>query len=310
MMKVGVVMGGVSSEREVSLLTGKEMMAHLDPGRYEVRAIEISHKRDLIEKAAEIDMALLALHGSYGEDGTVQGTLETMGIPYTGSGVLASSICMDKDVSKRLIRSEELPTPDWVTVSGLADLEGADVQRLGFPIVVKPNRGGSSIGIRIVHSADDLTSAVKEALEWDRTIMLERYIDGQEITCSILNGELLPVLSIKPHADFFDYKSKYEEGEAEETVAVLPAPVREQVEAAALQCYHALKCSVYARVDMMLKDDNLYILEVNTLPGLTKNSLLPKSAAAAGISFSRLLDIIIESSLRERLGEEGKGPWI
>lgn len=310
MMKVGVVMGGVSSEREVSLLTGKEMMAHLDPGRYEVRAIEISYKRDLIEKAAEIDMALLALHGSYGEDGTVQGTLETMGIPYTGSGVLASSICMDKDVSKRLIRSEELPTPDWVTVSGLADLEGADVQRLGFPIVVKPNRGGSSIGIRIVHSADDLTSAVKEALEWDRTIMLEQYIDGQEITCSILNGELLPVLSIKPHADFFDYKSKYEEGEAEETVAVLPAPVREQVEAAALQCYHALKCVVYARVDMMLKDDNLYILEVNTLPGLTKNSLLPKSAAAAGISFSRLLDIIIESSLRERLGEEGKGPWI
>lgn len=297
MIKVGVVMGGVSSEREVSLLTGKEMMTHLDRSRYEVLPIEINDKRDLIEKAGDIDIALLALHGSYGEDGTVQGTLETMGIPYTGSGVLASSICMDKDLSKRLIHHEGLQPPDWVTVSRLEDLSTPAVRKLGFPVVVKPNAGGSSIGIRIARSEEELASAVEAALEWDDTIMIEQYINGQEITCSILNGELLPILSIKPCSGFFDYQAKYTEGQAEEVVIALPGPSEERVRAAALTCYRTLKCSVYARVDMMLKEDALYILEVNTLPGLTANSLLPKSAAAAGISFSALLDIIIESSL-------------
>ncbi|OOC62801.1 D-alanine--D-alanine ligase [Paenibacillus ihbetae] len=302
-MKVGVIMGGVSSERDISLLTGQEMMAHLDPSKYEAIPIEINHKRDLINKTEGIDMALLALHGQYGEDGTVQATLESMGIPYTGSSVLSSSICMDKDVSKKLLRYEGLHTADWLIVSSLEELAEANVESLGFPLVVKPNTGGSSIGTRIVRSRDTLKAAVAEALQWDRSVMIEQWIDGQEITCSILDGKLLPIVSIKPNAEFFDYTSKYAEGEAEEQVIELPETLQRKVSAAALQCYKALKCSVYARVDIILKDGVPFILEVNTLPGLTRTSLLPKSAAAAGFSFGMLLDAIITSSLSERLSE-------
>jgi len=302
-MKVGVIMGGVSSERDISLLTGQEMMAHLDPSKYEAIPIEINNKRDLINKTEGIDMALLALHGQYGEDGTVQATLESMGIPYTGSSVLSSSICMDKDVSKKLLRYEGLHTADWLIVSSLEELAEANVESLGFPLVVKPNTGGSSIGTRIVRSRDTLKAAVAEALQWDRSVMIEQWIDGQEITCSILDGKLLPIVSIKPNAEFFDYTSKYAEGEAEEQVIELPQALQRKVSAAALQCYKALKCSVYARVDIILKDGVPFILEVNTLPGLTRTSLLPKSAAAAGFSFGMLLDAIITSSLSERLSE-------
>jgi len=302
-MKVGVIMGGVSSERDISLLTGQEMMAHLDPSKYEAIPIEINNKRDLINKTEGIDMALLALHGQYGEDGKVQATLESMGIPYTGSSVLSSSICMDKDVSKKLLRYEGLHTADWLIVSSLEELAEANVESLGFPLVVKPNTGGSSIGTRIVRSRDTLKAAVAEALQWDRSVMIEQWIDGQEITCSILDGKLLPIVSIKPNAEFFDYTSKYAEGEAEEQVIELPQALQRKVSAAALQCYKALKCSVYARVDIILKDGVPFILEVNTLPGLTRTSLLPKSAAAAGFSFGMLLDAIITSSLSERLSE-------
>lgn len=302
-MKVGVIMGGVSSEREVSLATGKEMISHLDQNRYEVYPIEINDKRELISKTEGIDIALLALHGKYGEDGTVQGTLDSLGIPYTGSDVLSSSVCMDKDLSKKLLRYEGLYTADWIVVGSMNELAAADVEGLGLPVVVKPNAGGSSIGTRIVRTKDELASAVEEALQWDRSVMIEQFIGGEEITCPILNGEMLPIVSIKPHSEFFDYTSKYEEGEADEQVIDLPSELQERVRTAALQCYKALKCSVYARIDIILKDDVPYILEVNTLPGLTRNSLLPRSAAAAGYSFSGMLDAIIESSLTERKSE-------
>ncbi|MBU5344485.1 D-alanine--D-alanine ligase [Paenibacillus lautus] len=303
-MKVGVIMGGVSSEREVSLMTGKEMIAHLDKNRYEVYPIEINDKRELISKTEGIDMALLALHGQYGEDGTVQGTLDSLGIPYTGSGVLSSSVCMDKDLSKKLLRYEGLTTADWIMVSSMEELAAADVEGLlGYPVVVKPNAGGSSVGTRIVRDAAALASAVAEALRWDRYVMIEQMIEGEEITCPILNGEMLPIVSIKPNSEFFDYTSKYEEGEADEQVIELPAELQQRVRTAALQCYKALKCSVYARIDIILKEEIPYILEVNTLPGLTKNSLLPRSAEAAGFSFSGLLDAIIETSLSERKSE-------
>lgn len=303
-MKVGVIMGGVSSEREVSLATGREMLAHLDKNRYEVCPIEIDDKRELISKTEGIDIALLALHGKYGEDGTVQGTLDSLGIPYTGSDVLSSSVCMDKDLSKKLLRCEGLFTADWVVVGSMQELAAADVEGLGFPVVVKPNAGGSSIGTRIVRIQDELASAVEEALQWDRAVMIEQFIDGEEITCPILNGEMLPIVSIKPNSEFFDYTSKYVEGEADEQVIELPPELRKAVKAAAIQCYKALKCSVYARIDIILKDNIPYILEVNTLPGLTRTSLLPRSAEAAGYSFSSLLDAIIEFSLTERKSEK------
>ncbi|WP_342553412.1 D-alanine--D-alanine ligase [Paenibacillus sp. FSL R7-0652] len=302
-MKIGVIMGGTSSERDISLLTGQEMIANLDRSKYEVVPIELNSKRDLIEKSAGIDAALLALHGKYGEDGTVQGTLESLGIPYTGCGVLASSVCMDKDMSKQLMRQAGVLTGDWLQVSRMQDLSSAAVQHLTYPVVVKPNSGGSSIGTQIVHEPSNLSAAVEAALAWDDSVMIEQYIEGEEITCAIVDGKMLPVISIRANAAFFDYTAKYNDDGADEQVVQLPSELHQRVEAAALTCYRVLKCSVYARVDMLIREGVPYVLEVNTLPGLTRNSLLPKSAAAAGISFAELLDTIIDLSLKERAGE-------
>ncbi|WJH27163.1 D-alanine--D-alanine ligase [Paenibacillus sp. CC-CFT742] len=299
-MKVGVIMGGTSSERDISLLTGQEMIAHLDRNKYEVIPVELSSKRDLIDKSAGIDVALLALHGKYGEDGTVQGTLESLGIPYTGCGVLSSSVCMDKDMSKQLMHHAGISTGAWVQVNHLEELSSTSVQQLKYPVVVKPNSGGSSIGTQVVQEPSSLQAAVEAALVWDDTVMIEQYIAGDEITCAIVDGRMLPIISIRSSAEFFDYSSKYNDGGAEEQVIQLPADIHQRVEDAALACYRVLKCSVYARVDMIIRDGMPYVLEVNTLPGLTRNSLLPKSAAAAGISFAELLDTIIELSLKER----------
>ncbi|WP_145415302.1 D-alanine--D-alanine ligase [Paenibacillus xylanexedens] len=302
-MKVGVIMGGTSSERDISLLTGQEMIANLDRSKYEVVPIELNSKRDLIDKSDGIDVALLALHGKYGEDGTVQGTLESLGIPYTGCGVLASSVCMDKDMSKQLMRQAGVLTGDWLQVNRMQDLSSVVVQHLTYPVVVKPNSGGSSIGTQIVHEPSSLPAAVESALAWDDSVMIEQYIEGEEITCAIVDGKMLPVISIRANAAFFDYAAKYDDNGADEQVVQLPSELHQRVEAAALTCYNVLKCSVYARVDMLIRDGVPYVLEVNTLPGLTRNSLLPKSAAAAGISFAELLDTIIDLSLKERSGE-------
>ncbi|MCG7405942.1 D-alanine--D-alanine ligase [Paenibacillus sp. ACRRX] len=305
-MKVGVIMGGDSSEREVSMQTGQEMLLHLDRNKYEVVPIEISNRHELIERVKGIDMALLALHGTYGEDGTVQGALESMGIPYTGSGVLSSSICMNKDVSKRLMRSEGIRTPEWKCWSSMEEYDPEVVELLGFPLIVKPNCGGSSVGTELVRSREALYAAVQNAFQWDRTVMIEEYISGQEITCSLLNGEMLPIIGIRLlQSDWFDYRCKYDDGGAEEQVIQLSAEITRNVTEAALACYRIMKCSVYARVDMILRDGVPYVLEVNTLPGMTTNSLLPKSASAAGLTFSQLLDCIIEQSWSARAPHVG-----
>ncbi|MEK5389471.1 D-alanine--D-alanine ligase [Margalitia sp. FSL K6-0131] len=299
-MKVGVIMGGVSSEKQVSLMTGGEMIAHLDKSKYEVIPVELNNKEDLVEKAKNLDIALLALHGKYGEDGTIQGTLETLGIPYTGSGMLSSSICMDKNISKKIIRYEGIPTADWICLSNLEELHMDEIDKMGYPVVVKPNSGGSSVGVKLVYDQDSLLSAVAEVFEWDTEVLIEKYIKGEEITCAIFDGKLLPIISIRHAAEFFDYNAKYDDVATIEEVVELPPELNERVAAAALACYKALKCSVYARIDMMVKDGIPYVMEVNTLPGMTKNSLLPKSAQAVGISYSELLDMIIETSLKVR----------
>ncbi|MDQ0087448.1 D-alanine-D-alanine ligase [Paenibacillus anaericanus] len=305
-MKVGVIMGGVSSEYEVSLMTGREMVKQLDPNKYEVIPIVITQREELVDVVKGLDFALLALHGSYGEDGTVQGTLETLGIPYSGSGVLSSSLCMDKDLSKKILRSEGVQTPDWLCWSNIAEFSAEAVERLGYPVMVKPVSGGSSIGVEKVNGSRELRNAVQKAFAEDSSVMIERYIKGQEITCSIVEDELLPILGIEAvQGEWFDYSAKYEAGGADEQVIALPLEIQEQVRTAAWASYKALKCSVYARIDMLLLDGIPYVLEVNTLPGMTKTSLLPKSAHAAGMTFSALLDRIIAVSLVERSSRNG-----
>ncbi|MDR4326977.1 D-alanine--D-alanine ligase [Bacillus pseudomycoides] len=302
-MRVGVIMGGVSSEKQVSLMTGEEMIAHLDKSKYEVVPIKLNDKKELVEKVRNLDIALLALHGEYGEDGTIQGTLETLGVPYTGSVMLSSGICMDKNMSKKMIRYEGIQTPDWIHLSNTEELQLDEIDKMGYPLVVKPNSGGSSVGVKIVYDKDSLLSSLEDVFKWDSEIVIEKYIKGEEITCSILDGKLLPIISIQHTAEFFDYHAKYDDIATIEEVVELPATTYERVVEAAMTCYRALKCSVYARVDIIIKDGIPYVMEVNTLPGMTKNSLLPKSAHAAGISYSKLLDMIIETSLQIRKSE-------
>lgn len=299
-MKVGVIMGGISSEREVSLNTGREIAANLDSKKYEVCPIVIDKKEDILDKVKGLDFALLALHGQFGEDGTVQAVLKTLAIPYSGCDTLSSAICMDKDMTKKVLRSEGITTADWVVVKNGAEIDEEKIKGFGMPVVVKPNNGGSSVATFVIHNPEEIKEAVSEGLKYDKEVMIEKYIKGDEITCCILDGKMLPVLAIRPKSTFFDFTSKYSDGGAEEVVVELQKELHEKVETLALATWKALKCSVYARVDMLIQDGNPYVLEVNTLPGMTKNSLFPKSAASVGITFSELMDRIIEYSLRER----------
>ncbi len=299
-MKIGVIMGGISSEYGISLNTGKEIMKHLDSEKHSIYPIEINSKRELVEKVQGLEFVILALHGKFGEDGTVQGALDAMGIPYTGSGLMSSAICMNKDISKKLLRYEGIYTPDWLIVRNMDELEYRKLEQLGYPVVIKPNSGGSSIGTYIVRNREEICAAVKEVLSLDNEALIEEYVKGDEITCSILNGNLLPVLSIKPKAEFFDYISKYDEEGAEENIVQLTENQYNQIKQIATKCYEVLKCNVYARVDIIIKNDVPYVLEVNTLPGMTKNSLFPKCAKAAGISFDQLLELLIKYSLDVR----------
>ncbi|QWU17468.1 D-alanine-D-alanine ligase [Paenibacillus sophorae] len=300
-MRVGVIMGGISSEREISLKTGEEMLKKLDPAKYEAVPVVINKKEELAEKVRGLDLALLALHGAFGEDGTVQAVLESLNIPYTGSGVLSSAICMDKDVSKRLLRAAGIPTADWLCWNHISEFAPEAVEKLGYPVIVKPSSGGSSIGMVKVNEPGGLRAAVTEAFRWDRSVMVERYVQGTEITCPILDGRTLPALGIIPQtSEYFDFDAKYTENGALEEIAVLPADLERKVRQISLDCCRTLKCSVYARIDIIVSDGVPFVLEVNTLPGMTSASLLPKSAKAAGMTFSGLLDAIIAASLKER----------
>lgn len=299
-MRIGVIMGGISSEREVSLSTGNEMIQHLDKNKYEVFPIVINSKEDIIEKAKNIDVALLALHGKFGEDGAIQSILEALNIPYTGCGILSSAICMDKDTTKRLLRDSNIKVADWIIVKNIEELNFEKIKSMGYPVVVKPNSGGSSVGTTIVKDEEAVINAVQEALKYDKEVMIEEFITGEEITCPLLNGEVLPTLSIKPASVFYDYTAKYTDGGADMQVVKLEEALQKEINNIALTCYKVLKCSVYSRVDLILHDGIPYVLEMNTLPGMTSHSLLPKSAKSIGISYSQLLDLIIQYSLVEK----------
>lgn len=299
-MKIGVVMGGISSEREISLQSGNSIVENIDKNKYEVIPVVIDKKEDIIEKVKGIDFALLALHGQFGEDGTVQAVLQTLGIPYSGCGPLSSAACMDKDVTKSLLKSAGVRTAPWLNIKSIDEINYEAIKEMGYPVVVKPTHGGSSVATFIIKEEDDILEAVKSGFEWDTEVMIEKFIKGDEITCPIFDNEMFPVIAIKPNAEFFDFTAKYQDGGAEEVVVNLEENLHEEVERMALETYRALKCSVYSRVDMIITEEGVpYVLEVNTLPGMTKNSLFPKSAAGKNISFSGLLDMIIEQSLKE-----------
>ncbi len=304
-LTLALLSGGISSEREVSLNSGKQVLEALDKEKYDI--IQYDPKTDLpqlVEDAAKIDVALVILHGPYGEDGTVQGLLDLLGIPYQGAGVLGSAVAMNKLVSKQLYHQAGLPVPPYVVLKrgdavGAEDLAG----RLGLPLVVKPVEGGSSVGMSIVRAAGELDAAVEKALEFDRSVLVEAFIEGTEVTGGVLGNdqpEALPLIEIIPGDgyEFFDYEAKYKPGATKEICpARIDESLAEKARSFAVAAHQALICRGYSRTDMIIKDGEIYVLETNTIPGRTATSLFPQAADAAGLPFGPLLDRLIELSL-------------
>lgn len=328
-------MGGKSPEHEVSLVSGREVVRHLDPEKYEVfplvvsrdgqkwqlKAVdellltakqEISSAKDLTPTKKEItpdkmsqwaEVIFLSMHGPFGEDGTVQGMLELIGIPYTGAGVLASAIGMDKPIFRKVIKEAGITPPKYLV---LEKKDGADGIWGNFelPVVVKPSAQGSSVGVSIVHSKSDFKKALQKAFAFGSQVIVEEFLSGIEVTCGILGNEnpiALPVVEIVPKKDFFDYEAKYISGMSEEIIPARISPkLTKKVQETALKVYQAIGCRGFGRVDMIISKEIPYVLEINTIPGLTPNSLFPKEAAAAGITYPQLIEKIIQLSLESK----------
>lgn len=292
--KIGVLYGGISAEREISLKTGAAVLKALQELGYQAVGIDVGQDLPAQLKEAGVEVAFIALHGRFGEDGRVQGLLEMLQIPYTGSGVLASSLAIDKVATKQLLIYHELPTPGFEVVKSSEQAERLVRDCRHLPLVVKPSREGSTIGISIVKSAEALRHGLDTAAALDSTVLVEEFIDGLELTASVLNGEALPIIQIVPKGGFYDFHAKYTAGQTE---YLLPAPlnasVYTRIQQVAVEACAALGCRGAARVDFMLREKEFYCLEVNTIPGMTETSLLPKAAQAAGIDFGRLVEMIL-----------------
>jgi D-alanine-D-alanine ligase len=356
-MKITVLMGGTSSERDVSLASGMRVAEALRSRGHQVKAVDTvsgalstgeeqkllasgvktappsQQELDRMSRESlprtvkslpsshDTDVIFLGLHGGQGEDGTMQALLDLTGVPYTGSGHLASALAMDKDLSKHLFRATKVPTADWIMVRE-KDATGRAIAReqwpsasevrsaLGLPVIVKPSKQGSTVGLTVVKTEDELEPAVAEAFQFDDEVMIERFIAGREFTVGILGGDALPVGEIIPKHEIYDYECKYTAGMAEE---VFPARISEEqtsrVQEYAKRAFAALKLRGCARIDFRLSEDDgeFYCLEANTLPGMTQLSLIPQAAAAAGISFPELCERIVRLALAGREG--GGGEW-
>ncbi|NLE86150.1 MAG: D-alanine--D-alanine ligase [Myxococcales bacterium] len=300
-VRVGVVMGGVSSEREISLRSGAAVTETLGQLGYDVVPIDLGSGASALADlaGASMDVAFLALHGRQGEDGVVQGILEMLGIPYTGSGVLGSALAMDKLKSKELFRLHNVPTPPYYELrrsqtEALAEIHGS----FGYPAIVKPRREGSSLGVVKVDSLAELSAAVENALQYDDSVLVERFVSGREIAVGLLDGRVLGAIEIAPRGDVYDFEAKYTPGMSDYFIpARLEATRITGVLKLAERAVEALEVRGAARVDLLVTEGaNEYVLEVNTLPGMTETSLFPRIAAAAGYDFGGLCEAMLQSA--------------
>ncbi len=302
-MKIGVFMGGRSSERDVSLRTGEAIYQALQ--RKNLEAVKIDPANNLMEQLMKekIDLAFLALHGPYGEDGRIQGFLEMLDIPYTGPGVLASALCIDKIHTKLILKENNLPTPDFLTFNYLeyqnsaVEVRDKILQRFSLPVVVKAPTQGSTIGIYFVHKPEELDEAICQALTFDSTVLIEEFITGIELTAGVLGNEqpqALPLIEIVSETGVYDYEAKYTVGLSSHIIPPrISAAAQKQIQELAVKTFQALGCRGTSRVDFLLtSEEKPYILEVNTIPGMTETSLFPDAAKAAGISFDDLVEKI------------------
>jgi D-alanine-D-alanine ligase len=337
-LKVAVVMGGNSAERDISLLTGRQILDALDPAKYEAvgydavfgarpalsasRASLSAETRALVEKAEAVvserslaqiaqpvgggrpDVVFIALHGPGGEDGTVQGLLEVLGLPYTGSGVLASALAMDKAMAKRVLMPVGVRMPQDI-VARRGEQNPESPEDMALPWIVKPSRQGSTFGVTVVDDRKQLPEALAFAFQYDDTALVEQFVKGTEITVPIIGNddlEVLPIVEIVPAGGFYDYAAKYTPGATDE---IVPARISTETAAEARRiaelCHRTLGCRGMSRTDMIVTASNeIYVLETNTIPGMTPTSLLPRAAEAAGISFPNLLDRLIALALEKR----------
>jgi len=294
---VAVLMGGRSAEREISLKSGTMVLDALKKSGVDAHAFDPRDHGLEALKAQRFDRAFIALHGRFGEDGTVQGALEYLGIPYTGSGVMASALAMDKWRTKLLWRAAGLPTPDYELMSARTEPAGL-AARLGLPLMVKPAREGSSIGMSKVTTIEKIAPAYELAARYDDVVIAERFVEGIELTAAVLGDEALPLIRLETPREFYDYEAKYF---ADDTRYIcpcgLPAEQERSVQRTALEAFRVLGCSGWGRVDAMLdRDGKLQLLEVNTIPGMTDHSLVPMAARAKGISFEDLVVRILDTA--------------
>jgi D-alanine-D-alanine ligase len=329
-MKVAVLMGGRSSEREISLRTGHGVAQSLRNLGHDVTSVDgadgsviapgkeetAAAKRDAVLKlplsamlaavqtpaVREADVVFIALHGTFGEDGVIQAALELAGKTYTGSGVLASALAMDKAMSKRVFEREAIPTPHWVLLESGVQGRSIDTSLLGgYPLIVKPNAEGSTVGLSIVRHPSELDPALEKAGQHDHQILVEEYIDGRELTVAVVGEEAYPVVEIKPKSGFYDYEAKYTKGKTEYICpAVLDKELGRHVRELAVECAGVLGCRGVARVDFRLsQEDEPYVLEVNTVPGLTPTSLVPMAAQAKGVTYDQLVGRMLDLALAD-----------
>ncbi len=301
--RIGVIMGGWSSEREVSLLSGQRVLSSLKSQGFQAVGIDINRNFVTQIKDAKIDLAFVILHGRPGEDGSIQGYLEMLGIPYTGSGVTASAICMDKVFTKELFRRWGIPTPDDVVIGAeepIAPVLAEAEKRFGYPMIAKPRSEGSSVGIELLEGKRGAAERCERVRRGFGDILLEQFIPGMVATVGILVNETLPILELVPKRQkFYDYEAKYTRGETDFIVpARLDAKVEQQIREMAMRAFKRVGCKGFARIDLVVKNGKQpYFLEINTLPGLTDISDLPAEAEAAGISYDELIFRILADAL-------------
>lgn len=299
--KIGVIMGGVSSERNISLKSGNAVLIALLQENLQVVPIDLkTDNPEEVEQViydSKIDFAFISLHGYFGEDGRIQFILDQLGIPYTGSSSQASRVAMDKVAAKKVFESQGLKTPKYLAIKSLNDfIKGS----LNFPLVVKPASNGSSFGLSLIDSIFELENAFEEAKKFDKVVLLEEFIKGRELTVGILGDQALPVIEICTKRKFFDYEAKYQKGFTE---YIVPAQIAEdlarEAQKVAITAHQALGCFAFSRVDIILKERDIFILELNSIPGMTETSLLPKAARYSGLNFNQLCIKLIELSLRK-----------
>lgn len=310
-MKIAVLYGGVSGEREVSLSSGKGIIGALEEKGHEVVAIDFHPEQ--LDKIISLnaDLVFIGLHGKYGEDGRIQGLLDMLNIPYVGSGVLASALAMDKAKAKQVFRMNGIPQAESRTYAVEGRIDSSAIARdiltsFKVPFVVKPNKEGSTLGLTIVTDASQTEEAVKNAAASDDTILVEEFVKGRELTVAVLGArgeeKALPIIEIIPKNSFYDYESKYAPGGSEHIVpAHIDKDTTERIQEYAVLAHQALGCETYSRVDFILSEDNLpVILEVNTLPGMTPTSLFPDAAKSIGISYSDMIQQFVDITIKDK----------